>query len=174
MLRDLQGPRQIAVIRQVVAGLLAAELVAPSSMLWFVSGWATDIEILDNGTRAFASLRPDWPMGPIRMTEVLAGIAARGGRVAAVLREEPHNEEFLTRLRATQAGVPGRIGIVVAADAHDKCLVGDGFVLDGSLNFTWSAMTSGNDHALLRADAKAAADRRIGLHGEWHERLRWA
>jgi hypothetical protein len=171
--RDLTGPRQRQGIRDVMEGLLAAELVQPSSVLWLLSAWISDIEILDNRTRAFSALRPDWAPTQIRFSQVIEGIADRGGRVAVVLRDADHNESFIHKLKTVQRQQPGRVGIALAPDAHDKSLIGDGYILSGSMNFTQNGLSINDEHVLLRIDREAAANRRLSLHQRWDPLLRW-
>lgn len=171
--RDLNGPGDSRAIRDVVAGVLAAEIVRPSTELWFLSAWVTDLVVLDNSTRAFTSVRPDWPAGPVRLSDALEGIAGRGGRVAVIVREVDHNRDFLSRMKRARARVPGRIGLATSPDAHDKGLVGDDYLFEGSMNFTLSGFGVNDEHVLLRVDAEAAAARRLALRERWSEVMRW-
>jgi phosphatidylserine/phosphatidylglycerophosphate/cardiolipin synthase-like enzyme len=171
--RDLTGPGQSRAIRDVLEGLLAAELIRPSAELWLLSAWITDVEILDNSTRAFTSLRPDWPAAPIRLTQVLQALVARGGRVLLVVRTVDHNADFLDRLRRVQRLAQGRLGVATSPEAHDKGLVGDDFVLSGSMNLTHHGLTVNDEHVLLRVDREAAASRRLALHNRWDPVLQW-
>jgi hypothetical protein len=172
--RDLTGPRQGQAIRDLIEGLFTAELIRPSSILWLLSGWISDIETLDNRTRAFAALRPDWPSAWISLTQVIAGVIDRGGRVAVVLRDVDHNAEFVQRLNKTPRRRSGHLGITMAPDAHDKGLIGDEFILSGSMNFTYHGLSVNDEHVLLRIDSAAAASRRLALHQRWDSVLQWA
>jgi hypothetical protein len=174
LIRDFTGPRQAQAIRDVLESLLTAELIRPSSTLWLLSAWITDVEVLDNRTRAFAALCPDWPSSPIRLSQVIEALIHRGGCVAVVLRQVDHNIDFLQRLAKLQPTSEGRLGIASAPDAHDKSLIGDDFVLSGSMNFTRHGMTVNDESVLLRVDPAAAANRRVALHQRWDPVLQWA
>lgn len=42
----------------LLQNLLVAEVLYPSSELWLISPWVTDVEIVDNRTGGFASIEP--------------------------------------------------------------------------------------------------------------------
>ena len=90
--RDFTTPWQSQAVQDVLQSLLLAELVHPSTELWLLSAWITDVEVVDNSARAFAGVRPDWSKGRIRLSSVLEALVGRGGRVAVVLREVEHND----------------------------------------------------------------------------------
>jgi phosphatidylserine/phosphatidylglycerophosphate/cardiolipin synthase-like enzyme len=104
---------------------------------------------------------------------VLEALVGRGGRVAVVLREVGHNDPFLGRLKAIQKVFPNRLGLVVSATAHEKALIGDDYVLGGSMNITMSGLNHSDEHVLLRVDAEAAAQRRLALSARWGRQLSW-
>lgn len=171
--RDFTAPWQASAIQEALQSLLAAELVCPSSELWLLSAWVTDLDLLENSARAFAGVRPDWPAAGIALSRVLAEIAAKGSRVCVVVREVEHNRPFVRRLCDRQATAPGRLGIAVSPHAHEKTLVGDDYVLGGSMNLTLSGTTRNDEHMLLRVDRSAAASRRLDLNRRWGSELAW-
>src|SRR5262249_3204774 len=121
-------------LRDLVQSILALELLRPSSILWIWSGWISDVELLDNRARAFASLQPDWPTPLIRLSSVLDALTMRGGRVRLILRAVEHNDGFLEKL----ALIRERAGHDIidwrsAPDHHAKGILGDSYCLDGSM-----------------------------------------
>jgi hypothetical protein len=172
--RDLSVPWQSRSMQDVLQALFLAELVSPSPRLWLLSGWVSDIDMVDNRARAFAGIRPDWPSTKIRFSSVIETLVMRGGTVAIVLREVKHNEPFLDRLKEIQRLAPHKLGIVVEEVAHEKSIVGEDFVFGGSMNLTNSGTTSNDEHMLLRVDPAAAARRRFALQQRWEEELQWA
>ena len=50
------GPRQVTDLLQTI---FASEIVAPSSRLWIVSPWISDIPVVDNRANSFTSLVGD-------------------------------------------------------------------------------------------------------------------
>jgi len=172
--RDFTAPWQARAIQEALQSLLAAELASPSTELWLLSGWVSDLDLLDNSARAFAGLRPDWPASGIALSRVLADVATKGARVCVVVRDVEHNRPFVRRLRDLQASASGRLGLVVSPNAHEKTLVGDDYVLGGSMNLTLSGTTRSDEHMLLRVDRGAAASRRIDLGRRWGSEFTWA
>lgn len=165
MARDLTGPGQARAIRDVLQSLFALELLRPSRRLWVGFGWISDVEILDNGARQFAPLQPDWPTGQIRVSTVLAAIAAKGCEVVVLIRDEPANRKFIDRMRDLE--VMGSIRIIVLPDFHEKGLLGDDYVLSGSMNLTWNGITVNDEHLLLRTEPAEVAERRLQLEEKW-------
>lgn len=171
--RDLSVPWQSRPMQDVLQSLFLAELVSPSSELWLLSAWVSDIEVVDNRARAFAGVRPDWPSAKIRLSGVIEALVTRGARVAVVMRDVDHNNQFLRRLEEIQRAARGHLGIARGEAAHEKTIVGDDYVFGGSMNLTHYGLTSNDEHMLLRVDSAAAARRRLALHQRWEGALRW-
>ncbi len=171
--RDFTGPWQSRAILDTMQGLFLSELMRPSKELWLLSAWVSDIEVVDNSARSFGALRPDWPAAPLRLTEVLRAILKRGVRVAVVLRDEDHNQTLLRIFREMQLDAEGRLGLAVSPLAHEKTIVGDDYILGGSMNFTQNGLTVNEEHVLLRVDRAAAAARRVSLQERWGASLEW-
>lgn len=108
-MRDLTGPTQGRAIRDLLQGLFVAEALRPSDPLWILSGWISDIPIIDNRARQFAVVDPDWPIDFIPLSSVLRTMLARGGSLAVVLRDVDHNKLFIERLRSLRIAYPNRI-----------------------------------------------------------------
>jgi hypothetical protein len=167
--RDLTGPGQTRAIRDVLQSLFATELLRPSRRLWIGFGWISDIEILDNEARQFAALQPDWPAAPIRLSTVIEALAAKGCDVVVLIRDHAYNRGFIERMRPLQAA--GAVRLVTAPDFHEKGLLGDDYVLSGSMNLTWNGVTVNDEHVLLRTDPAAVAERRLQLEEKWGAQL---
>lgn len=165
--RDLSGPGQAAAIRDLLQAIFVAELVRPSRPLWITSGWISDVEVVDNTARAFACLQPDWPSAPIRLSSLIEALVTRGGRVRILVRDVDHNDRFLDRL----AEIRRRHGL--SADwrrdptYHAKGILGDGFLLEGSMNLTRNGLTVNDERLTYRTDAAGIAQRRIELEDKW-------
>lgn len=171
--RDYSGPWQSRAIRDTLQTLFLSELLRPSPELWILSAWISDMEAIDNTARAFSAVRPDWPAAAIRLTEVIKALADRGGRIHVVIREVDHNAHFIRTLRDLQLETEGRLGLAIAATAHEKTVVGEDYIFGGSMNLTQSGLTSSEEHVLLRVDRQAAASRRLALHERWGGSLQW-
>lgn len=171
--RDYSGPWQSRAIRDTLQALFLSELLRPSSELWILSAWVSDVEAIDNTARSFSALRPDWPAASIRLSEVIRALADRVGRLCVVVRDVQHNGHFIRTLRDLQPETKGRLGLAISPTAHEKTIVGDDYIIGGSMNFTHSGLSSSEEHVLLRVDRKAAASRRLALQERWQNRLQW-
>lgn len=169
--RDLFGPAQASAIKDLLQSIFTAELLKPSRRLWLAFGWISDIEILDNQARQFAALQPDWPTSGIRLSQVIDAIAARGGHIAFVLRDVEHNKYFLEKLAAIRERHPGQIKVTLDADVHKKGILGDDFLLSGSMNLTYSGITVNEEHVTLRTDPPSVEEWRVVLEQKWGEHL---
>ena len=167
--RDLTGPGQTRAIRDVLQSLFAAELLQPSRRLWIGFGWISDIEILDNQARQFSALQPDWPATPIRLSKVIEALASKGCDVVVLIRDHANNRPFIERMRPLQE--TGAVRLIIAPDFHEKGLLGDAYVLSGSMNLTWNGISVNDEHVLLRTDPAAVAERRLQLEEKWGDQL---
>ena len=171
--RDFSGPWQSRAIRDTLQALFLSELLRPSSELWILSAWVSDVEAIDNTARSFSAVRPDWPAASIRLSEVIRVLAGRVGRLCVVVRDVEHNSQFIRTLRDLQMETNGRLGLAIAPTAHEKTIVGEDYLFGGSMNLTRSGLTSSEEHVLLRVDQKAAASRRLALQERWRGSLQW-
>lgn len=170
--RDLHGPDQARGVRDLFQTLFAAELLSPSNKLWLFFAWISDVEILDNSGRRFAAIEPDWPAAPIRLSQVLGALLARGTQVRLVIREHGHNEYFIARLQSLKERFGDQLKWVVERDFHAKGLLGDDYFLSGSMNLTFNGISVNGEHLILRTDPAAIAEQAEQLHLQWEERLR--
>jgi PLD-like domain len=170
--RDLLGPGQLRAIRDLLQDLFVGELIAPSKPLWLFFAWTSDVEVVDNTARQFAALYPDWPAARIRLSSVLEAIVNRGGTVNVLLRQHAHNETFraaLERLRRLYGD--DAVRWCIRPDFHLKGMLGEGFLLTGSMNLTNRGLTVNDEDVVLRRDRETVATRRIELHHRWDEEL---
>jgi PLD-like domain len=170
--RDLHGPAQSRAVRDLLQSLFAAELIYPSTKLWLFFAWITDIELLDNSARQFASLEPDWPATQIRLSRVLGALLTRGVHIRLVIREHGHNNFFISRLRDLRSVHGDKLKWVVERDFHAKGLLGLDYFLSGSMNLTVSGITINDEHLLLRCDPAAVAEQSVQLESQWEGRMR--
>lgn len=165
--RDLTAPGQQRAIRDLLQSLFVAELLQPSRPLWLLSAWISDIEVLDNSAYQFAALCPDWPANRIPLSSVLRTLVARGGEVIVILRDVTHNQPFAQKLRDIAAAYPDRLRWRLAPDLHEKGIVGDDFMIHGSMNLTHSGITMNDEHVVYRTESAAVAERRLQLTERW-------
>lgn len=169
--RDLFGPGQSTAIRDLLQSLFAMEVLRPSRCIWLLFGWISDIEIIDNRARQFAAIRPDWPATGIRLVEVLEALLERGGSVALVMRDVEHNRRFFERTASLRARYPRSFSSGLFAEVHDKGLLGDDYLVSGSMNLTYNGITVNDEHITLRTDRASIEEWRLVLERKWRDRL---
>lgn len=124
--------------RDVLAMVLAEEMLLPSKTIYLAAPWVTDIVIFDNSTGSFEGLNPEWGRREIRLIEVLVAIAANNTRLDIRVRPNPHNKPFGKRLSAALADIGLKDACVWSEipDFHTKGLLTDRAWIGGSMNFT--------------------------------------
>ena len=125
--------------KRLIGSLFAAELARPSSCIWIIAPWISDIPILDNTAATFSALNRT-AARIVTLSEILVHLGTRGTTVVIGTSNEPSNDYLLTRLRRGFADDDLKARLVVNIDnerrMHEKAIVADDFVLDGSMNFT--------------------------------------
>lgn len=169
--RDLHGPAQSRAVRDLFQSLFVAELIHPSPKLWFFFAWISDVEIIDNSAREFAALEPDWPAAPIRLSQVLRALLARGVELRLVIRADGHNDYFIARLQTLKARYGDQIKWTVEKSFHAKGLLGADYFLSGSMNLTLNGISINGEHLVLRTDPAAVAEQSIELESRWESQM---
>ena len=85
-------------VLDLLAALLALEVVRPSRCLWLASPWVTDLPIIDNRFGDFPALDPVGRR-KVTLSEVLVAIACESATVVVATRRDPINDGFTERLR---------------------------------------------------------------------------
>lgn len=164
------GRHSRAQMRALLQGIFAAELVSPSSTLWITSPWISDIPVIDNRAGTFR-LGDEWPMGPVKLSKVLAAIAQRGGEVVVITTSDTNNNHFLGCLadEIIRHGVVGRVRVVKDDEEHlhEKAMVGDDFVLEGSMNFTFNGLLVRREFAEFSTNPERVALARAGMKDDF-------
>ena len=136
-------------VLELLRSVLVAELLSPSDTLWIVSPWFSDVALLDNRLDGFRHIESQWPRAEIRLSTVLATFAERGTKLAIVARPTRRvapdeasrvTDRFLDELKrrvsdSTYLSIHRGFDLV-----HTKGLLGDGYLLSGSMNFTFSGI----------------------------------
>lgn len=170
--RDLHGPTQSRAVRDLFQTLFIAELLSPSPKLWFFFAWISDIEVIDNSARQFASIQPDWPSAQIRLSEVLRAFLSRGQQIRLIIREHGHNEYFITKLQTLKAVFGDQVRWTIEKDFHAKGLLGADYFLSGSMNLTLNGISINGEHLVLRTDPASVAEQTIELESRWEGLLK--
>lgn len=169
--RDLHGPTQSRAVRDLFQSLFIAELIHPSPKLWLFFAWISDVEIIDNSAREFAALEPDLPAAPIRLSQVLRALLARGVEIRLVIRADGHNDYFIARLQTLKARYGDQIKWTVEKSFHAKGLLGTDYFLSGSMNLTLNGISINGEHLVLRTDPAAVAEQSIELESRWESQM---
>lgn len=168
-MRDLTGPLQATAISDLMQSLFVAESLAPSDPLWILSGWISDIPVINNGVREFSVIDPDWPTGTVNLTQAFRTIVSKGGRIALVLRDVVQNQRFVDGLIPLKREFGNRIWWALGEHEHAKGIVGRAFDLSGSMNFTNRGITISGEHLIYRTASETIAGRRLELANQWRD-----
>lgn len=156
------SPGAVADLLQTV---FAAELIVPSSCLWIVAPWITDIPILDNRTGAFSTVEPTWPNTRVRLSEFLLRQASVGTTVRIATRSDGKSRRFHEAMEAK--GKHLRVDVRQEKVLHQKGIVGEGFYLAGSMNFTMNGLTVNDESVIFTTDESQVAEARINFRDQW-------
>ncbi|MDA8637293.1 phospholipase D-like domain-containing protein DpdK [Rhodospirillales bacterium] len=168
-MRDLTGPLQATAIADLLQSIFVAEALYPSDPIWILSGWISDIPVIENGAREFGAIDPDWPTGKVRLSQVLRTMLSKGGRVALVLRDVEYNKRFLDSLTPLKREFPEQIWWTLGESEHQKGIVGQDYDLAGSMNFTPSGIGVNGEHLIYRTAPETVASRRLEFMSQWPE-----
>ena len=149
----------------VLTAVLLAELLTPSSEIWLVSAWISDVPAVDNSRGDYDSLFGDAAARVYQLSEILGLLTERGTRLAVVTRDVPENDSFLARL--VRAAVPERLRVIRSPDAHEKTFCGGGLAAErvDELHRQWNdSQRRGQSHTSW---TPAAAQARIDFAHRW-------
>lgn len=122
-------------VADVLEGILAAEVLSPSSDIWFVWPWVRDVPVVDNTQGRLAGLAGSLPHRPLRLMEVIEHLLAHSKtRIALVIRESD-NKSVLARAKQLEQQ-HDNFRLVLSEILHEKALVTDHVVVRGSMNLT--------------------------------------
>jgi hypothetical protein len=148
----------------LLSALFSAELISPSTCLWLVSPWISDVDVIDNSAGTYPALTRHGRR-PVRLAEVLVTLAAEGTRVVVATTPDSHNDTFRRRLRllAGDLRVDDNVRVVVdtTGGLHTKALTGDDYALLGSMNITYNGIHLREEHVELRTEAAYVAQARL-------------
>lgn len=150
----------------MLTAALLSELVSPGDAVWVVSGWLTDVEVLDNTLGSFDAFLGESPPTTGRLSEMLALIAEAGAHVHVVTRPGPHNEVFVERLRSAIQDEQ-RLHVVLDPSVHEKTVCGRNWILSGSMNFTVSGLGSNEESVTYKVDGRDVAQAHLDFAERW-------
>ncbi|MFC6154823.1 phospholipase D-like domain-containing protein DpdK [Nocardioides yefusunii] len=164
--RDLRTrPRNGLAVTDLLTTLLLAEMIDPSPELWLVSGWITDIPVIDNRHHQYDAALGGAARTTLMLSEVLAEVTSRGTSLHLALRIEQHNEWFIRRV---QERIPSnRLHLHESAELHEKLIVGRDWIMKGSMNFTVNGTQLNEEKIQVVHDERKAAQERLELQTRW-------
>jgi phosphatidylserine/phosphatidylglycerophosphate/cardiolipin synthase-like enzyme len=158
-------PRNGLAIGDALTAALLSELCAPSQEFWLVTGWVTDIPVIDNSIRQFDAVLGAEPRATFSLSEVFALLTQKGTQLHVAAREDPHNLTFFDRLR--RSCVSDHLHLYSSSDLHEKIMIGWTWVLNGSMNFTWHGTQRNEEALVLEVDPANAARQRLEVRTRW-------
>lgn len=149
--------------RDVLAMVLAEELILPSKTVYLAAPWVSDIVIFDNSTGSFEGLNPEWGRRDIRLIEVLVAIASNNTRLDIRVRPDPHNKPFGKHLFSALADIGLREACEWSEipDFHTKGLLTDRVWIGGSMNFTQRGIGLNAESLTIDFDPQKVASIRL-------------
>jgi hypothetical protein len=155
--------------RDLVQGIFASELVAPSRCLWIVSPWISDVAVFENDALNFRLPDVGWGRRLVRLSEVVLELLRRDATVILATRPDQHNTIFLQQLEQAcgDAGHTSRIRVHIAENLHEKGIVGDAFYLGGSMNLTHNGLEILEEVLHFTTDPEVIAQTRLRYFDRW-------
>lgn len=122
--------------------IFVSETLSPSDLIWFVAPWISDIEVVDNRSGTYEVLFPDTGKRKLRLSEVICHLMSLGTKVKIVTKPGRYTDLFLNNLFlvAQQKGLLDRYKYIFDEDQHGKGIIGENFMLLGSMNITYNGL----------------------------------
>lgn len=158
-------PRKGLRLDDSLVPLFVSELIEPSRDLWLVSGWISDVAVLDNTDQDVTAVIGEGHAGPVPLSTVLSLITERGAILHVSLRPNTHNHDFIGRLRRRITA--DRFRLHLDEDIHEKTLCGSNWVVSGSMNFTWNGTEVNSEAITYTIDSQLAAQTRLDFEHRW-------
>jgi PLD-like domain len=159
-------------LADALQALFIAELLCPSTPLWIITPWISDVVVIDNRAGRFTGLLPDMPQRSIRLTEVLLSQLQRGGAVVVATRPDHHNQAFIDQFsqRILEAGVGEQFTSRYATELHEKGILTNHLLLGGSMNLTYNGLRRLEESILITDDDDAVERARHAYEDRWGQR----
>jgi phosphatidylserine/phosphatidylglycerophosphate/cardiolipin synthase-like enzyme len=140
-------------------------MIAPSSCLWIVSPWISDIPVIDNKANTFQYLETSWNRGKVRFSQVIKALVDVGTTIHIATRPLSHNQAFLEKIM--ESAHTGKVKIHRVDVLHEKGIVGDDFHLGGSMNFTYNGISINEESVTYETSPDVVAERRLVFKSRW-------
>lgn len=153
-------------IADLLQSIFVMELLRPSRSLWISSPWISDITVIDNRSNQFVTIEPVWANRKISLSEIIAKLVDMGTRVIVGLKDDSHNQAFVSTLNERIGDSPN-LRVIQRSWLHAKGLIGDSFYLSGSMNFTFSGISLNEETIQFVTDEEEVAHNRIAFIDKW-------
>ena len=149
--------------------LFVSEVLSPSTPLWVVTPWISDVPIIDNRTGRFAGLIPALPERWIRLGEILEQQILRGGSLVVACRPDDHNRSFTEQVirRARKIRGEDRVRVRLSSELHEKGILTTRILLSGSMNLTYNGLRRLEEAVHLTDESDAVARARAAYQDRW-------
>jgi phosphatidylserine/phosphatidylglycerophosphate/cardiolipin synthase-like enzyme len=157
-------------VDSIVRAALLSELVSPiareARSLWLVSGWVTDVPVIDNVDGAYDALLGDEFPPVCRLSHVLGAIHRRGTGVHLVTQPMARHEAFADSVRRA-AGDGPMPQVVFGEVAHEKTMCTNTWLIEGSMNFTYSGLGVNDESVNYTTDQAKIGKAFIDFNTRW-------
>lgn len=167
LIRTINSRFSVRQIPDLLQSIFLAELLVPSKVFWLVSPWISDIPVLDNSSGGFASIEPDWPLTTIPITKVLERLVQGGTSVHVAMRDVQHNQPVGRSLEAIKLTGGAKLKIHYEQELHEKGMLGTGYWLSGSMNFTFNGISFNNETVTFCVEPGTVARQAIAFTTAW-------
>ena len=149
--------------QDVLAAILAEELVVPSDVVYLIAPWVSNVVIFDNSLGRFDGLNPEWGRRHVRLVEVLTAVVQNNTRLVIRTRPDPHNRPFIQRLTELlrEEGLLELCRISQNDSLHTKGLATQRALVSGSMNFTHNGISLNDESLTVTFDAQTVAHARM-------------
>jgi hypothetical protein len=147
-------------IKDVLKSIFVSEVIQPSPILWIVSPWISDIEIIDNTSGNFDFIEPAWGHRNIYLSEVIIKFLQNGGKINIVTSNDEHNNSFIKKVMklSDSEGEQQNIRIKKVEKLHTKGILSNCFYLHGSMNITFNGIDINDEQINLETSKESIAD----------------
>lgn len=151
--------------------LFVSEVLMPSTPLWIVTPWISDVPIIDNRAGRFAGLIPALPERWIRLGEIIEQQLIRGGSLVVACRPDGHNRSFTDQIqrRSRDLDREQRVRISLSPELHEKGILFANAFLSGSMNLTYNGLRRLEEVVHLTDESDAVARARAAYQDSWGE-----
>ena len=164
--RTIHSRASSSQVMDLLQTIFLAELLRPGGELWIMSPWISDIPIIDNRASQFLHLEPSWGGRYVKLSEVLCQLIVRGTKVYIVTRQVDHNKVFIKTMEqiATKDTI---LNIKIVREFHEKGILGCGYYLSGSMNFTYNGITINEEVLHYFTQPALVAEKKLAVRDRW-------